>query len=1560
MSDQGFRDSNRFSIRYQLAERNLRRAIPESDSSMHFDLAASALSDDELEMVGGGTPEPGWGFSDILQDLISRDNKTIPTNDLASLQDNLKDLGYLDPDQPTTGEWDPISNAAFRRFESDNYQSVRQGNHPLAAPVLTGLRTLGYVMPASVLSGVLGAAKGIAQQTGETFERAGALGGAAAGGAIGASVGSVLAPFTAGASVGVGAAVGAVVGGIGGFLSDFFGSEEGEDESMDGRFWDALTPFDRNEWGTAKNFFEDLGYVLSASSLIKGGALALGGARAGATAIGAAQAEGAGLAEALFAKQGAATPGWFARITASAMKPVSSGAGETWLKWAAEKGLNAQMSRPLLHAANETFSGLATINVGSRLAGGLGSGEKDTTIERAFKTVPDWADGPEVELPGMGKVNLLDNTLGWVMFSSKFLPLKEGELRNAAQVALTKPVSDMFTLKAGRAAKDYIESGVALKPYVNLVQKHGGTVGDARVAARAMLGSTAEEQIATDMWLRLDYWAKRTAGEAMLNQRGEQAFLAEDFARVSDEALAEAEQAVIHAVESGDQAALSSMLAPSHQDFGSYAAYLEGLEGIGSPLERMGHLKEGHQIIRSLNESWEVGTLNATIYKGLTDTTTKPFGRQTSGELKTWRANKNARQKEVERAEKRLARTSLGSPERERLERRLAEAKAQLEEIKAAPPETKTFKRDKDFTFTIARKYETPDASIANPGHHGYSTEQDILELGKEYDRQRQLLKASYDTRNTSEEAFNQYVTHQKKWDDFVQDLEWRGLLKPDEAVKLKVPDPNPRVSQRLERIAPNHGKRVKVEDDGLTFRLDELGYQVIATRRNHVLFDQMDKVREALKVTGVGEYTRRAAFFETLGMSPFLHEDRSLFKLRIGNEESELQQVMAENGMKMTGRQAGRKLHDKLNTVNHETDDAHHVIAGPLSIKQGDEALLKRTSVFRSDTRQLKLDEISDALHLDSFDHIDADKVSQEVYDALKRGASLGGETSWRHPIESAQMLGKAIRVNGLPGFSDWMRTFHTTNSKLGKPIVGAAVGGTLGYYDSGWDGALKGGALGAIGGAGWRQLVKMRHPKGSYGYLPDRLHNLNMALRYTLSPAFDAGRYMEQNIIGATYGLPAVFRPKAYITKKYGADAWDEALDLLDRVNGTKGLMRVVDDTDRRMFQRGVLGYSPRYHEAAKAFMLYKQGKSLSEIEQIVSKLERYGMGRTAAEKSVNFIFFPFSFQKKLAMTLGNAVIQAPARALLVHEGIRRFYELDKNLQETPGSKDSLGARIGDFLERHAPLVQQLSRLNNLAYGISPGRFFLEGVGDHRTDAGGAAQVLTSVFVPSGAATPIAQMMGGVGDKMVHFFTPIAVTGEDMDSMSDLLSRYVPAVKDLFDPNYGIFSAVAEQATAIREGATPYVQLQDYLTEKRMKKDDLEPMALALGYSSVDGLFASDVGQTFKAKYDAQVAELNKRYPTGFAMATEFTNTSALNKQALVDLAERPDRSEAEDAILEIAQIQNTYSILTQITGLPISASRAVRKRATEFVGNRRFVELWDMLYASDFGPLRMTVAA
>jgi len=523
-----------------------------------------------------------------------------------------------------------------------------------------------------------------------------------------------------------------------------------------------------------------------------------------------------------------------------------------------------------------------------------------------------------------------------------------------------------------------------------------------------------------------------------------------------------------------------------------------------------------------------------------------------------------------------------------------------------------------------------------------------------------------------------------------------------------------------------------------------------------------------------------------------------------------------------------------------------------------------------------------------------------------------------------------------------------------VGGAILGATEGAITG--DQGWEDTLKGALYGAGVGLGVRAGVRK-----SYGYLPDALANLNMTLRYTMSFTFDLGRHMEQRMIaGMKYGLPSFGEPTKYLMKNEwkspfrngtvtGDVAVADANRFYDELNGTN-YFAALQEFEQRNFQRGLLGFAPREYEVAQAFQMYQRGWSKEMIHERVAELGRYGLSRTNFERSVNFVFFPFSFQKKLLGTIRDFIFQAPGRNLLIHEGLRRYH-------------DSLvDDQFHSLIEDRLPLLEQLWMVNNLAFGASLGRFFMEGMDDRRTRVGQAAQILSSFFVPSGAATPLQQAFGAAGDLSVGAFTPVVITGESLsraggiDGLDDIVRRYVPFIREV--EKWAQTLNDQKVAALSPQHLTPYSQMQEYFEGRDAIEGQYDTLATAMGYSTVDGFLDSPMGMMFKAQVERDTENLRNQYPEGWALTTQFENQDAIDAAALQDLARKPDKTDGEEAFLELMNRQASLQKMTE--WLPeemadMMEGSAIRSYALRWVNDARFAELYDRFMTRTYGPIR-----
>lgn len=1524
----------------RLRAANKARDLP---ASARVDLALDDnLNDDHREDIAsnfGGDEygKSGWGISEVIDELMTRSPQTVKVDSVAEMQRKLIEQGYASRDAEVDGVWSPFWSANARRWDRDNYDEHLSGKHIGSTPFQTALRHLGYMMPSGVWTGMVGAARGLVEQAGESVTRVGALGGAAAGAAIGTAI-----------VPGAGTLIGGALGGIAGFVGDIVDDSDEEGEGDSG-FLDALTPFEEySSNGGFKKFAEDLGFVIAAASMIRGGAMAGSAIKGGSVAMGNVQGaavKSMGLREAL--QSGAAQQGLISRGAASLVGKVSKEGAEGMTNWVARHGILAQSSRPLIKTINGTFTGLAAGQYGARLGGGLGSDKEDTAIEEAIRNT--------AELPGGEAID----TFAILLNPTQFLPFKAG--RTASRIADVMDEGRLFAYDI--AFDERVAAGG--KRFLSRAQR--------RREILTRLGNGDPTDTATiaanDFRLRVDFGIDTKAHIAASKQAAE----GTSFQSTYQKYRAKYKKEVLDEWDEGGPGEITNdLLSYSIGAEGeamkgptAFAGWLKNMEGTGSGLDRLGtqvkaerllegvmsDVEEGRRAISYGDEAAEGGV----AVKTRVDKIANP-----DYELKEIELNQK-----LDRMEK-MRSTLVDHPDFDKTAAQLAAMEGEVNALKGQLEEMPQF-------ITSKRELNLLPANApdAERGILGTTTDKVLDDVLTRWERaQEEFLTKHYLAREfPTQEAVLAARTARDEARDLLTEAQSRGLINQETfrtaweglgaTGKAVDEDALGKVWGSISSWKAVVPKEVTVPDE-IADELATLGKVAVASGEDVI---RQSDIQKKFVANNLDMFAEKASLMETvsyyassIGLSPTLHTNNALFKFRRANQGAEVHQSLLDDGVPLTGKQAMKRLADFMDDFNHGEGV---VTFGPLSFAQREGGKV-RPHLPLLDTRQIKPQDIVNALDLDK---LAADKnvedIAMNVYSALKRGAALGGDVDFRHPLDSARMLAKSLRVDGMPGFVDFMRTFSLNDPKGAAVAVGAYTG-AMSEKEDGWLDALKGAAIGggagAVAGAGLKRL-----PKSHYAYLPDQLHRASMALRYTFSVAFDAGRYMEQASLGtARENLPFVLRKDRFIQKREwevpgvgkldGDEAWEYAKNLRDQIRGGGRQFELMDEVDRRMFQHGILGYAPRNQEAANAFLIHVRNPKLShaQLEERITMLEGYGIGRRNVEKTANFFFFPFSFSKKMLTSLGDAVLQAPARAFLIHQGFKQFHEM------------GLDDKAGDFIEKYIPIANQLKRLNNLAYGVGPGRFFLQGYSDdeqtQHTDLGRAAFSLSQLFVPSGANTPLAQLFSGLGDSAVHLFSPVVVTDETkMEEVLDNVTRFAPAFKDI--ANFA--SGLKAQGEAITEGGDPYYQEQHYYDEKRLLEQEFLPTAKAFGYQTVAGFLESPVGMAMAADYETRKAEIESKFPLGARRAQEITATSNINDLMLDKLRRKEDRSTAEEQILRLAEIESQSKAMAEMTGLSANdflsvTQQNIRQEAEKLSTNKEFLSYYSRFFEPVYGPL------
>lgn len=269
----------------------------------------------------------------------------------------------------------------------------------------------------------------------------------------------------------------------------------------------------------------------------------------------------------------------------------------------------------------------------------------------------------------------------------------------------------------------------------------------------------------------------------------------------------------------------------------------------------------------------------------------------------------------------------------------------------------------------------------------------------------------------------------------------------------------------------------------------------------------------------------------------------------------------------------------------------------------------------------------------------------------------------------------------------------------------------------------------------------------------LPDKLIRARDNWRFAMNPMFSVRRVVKTNVKMVADGVQASHNPVRWMAER---GAYDEAHTLLDSISGIqKGHYEYLDEAQRYIDQHDMWGiYNPRSYKAMYAWQKKQQGFSDEEIRQGLNRVFDYGgrgeQGRTAAERTANVFFFPFSFEKTLLRSVGGYLLDHQAQALVLDQALDSYRQFSAAHPNSP--------LTSKWIDKHAPVLNEALRLNAFAHGISPGEF------------GGINRPILNAFMPQHWAT-------------------------SKDSMKTL-ERFVPAISDL----HRIMGEINAQQSVIR----------------------------------------------------------------------------------------------------------------------------------------------------------------
>lgn len=487
-------------------------------------------------------------------------------------------------------------------------------------------------------------------------------------------------------------------------------------------------------------------------------------------------------------------------------------------------------------------------------------------------------------------------------------------------------------------------------------------------------------------------------------------------------------------------------------------------------------------------------------------------------------------------------------------------------------------------------------------------------------------------------------------------------------------------------------------------------------------------------------------------------------------------------------------------------------------------------------------------------------------------------------------------------------------------------------------------------------------------YAYLADNLAYVRDYARFTLSPIFDASRYTEGTMLAQIAELPDGVTLRAnqsptgwrkMVAKELRAGGMDAEAARKSAMDQWKTLtlefsaaargdfeFDTLEDTSRWFNSVGILGYNPTEWMASTFGHLRRSGVDPEQAYDTVRKMYTYGTtGRSAAELSMNFVFFPFSFQKKALGHLSQHLAKDMSRAVFLHDSLKTYEILNEKYDLESVWRD------------HLPALEKLNRFNLFAYGISPG------------ELGGQNRPLIDAFT----STPAAD---GITTPVMNLFLPQAVEIKTKDQLVDLQSltrRLAPVindvgamVEDLQSQQHVLFGGSWRTKEAeITRGYEQYNELRSSV-DQVLKSNGVEAGWRAL--NRLDSPAAQRL-QAYVAQERARIARENPEWER--SKADTVANRVFLNQERenrINAALSGQNWSKSDTALLELSNLEAEIERSLSEYGISLSSNPddvppevwlSFRARATELVKEYPgFERDWIKFFRSTWGPLEKLV--
>lgn len=468
-----------------------------------------------------------------------------------------------------------------------------------------------------------------------------------------------------------------------------------------------------------------------------------------------------------------------------------------------------------------------------------------------------------------------------------------------------------------------------------------------------------------------------------------------------------------------------------------------------------------------------------------------------------------------------------------------------------------------------------------------------------------------------------------------------------------------------------------------------------------------------------------------------------------------------------------------------------------------------------------------------------------------------------------------------------------------------------------------------------------------GEYSRLGDKARHLRDLYRFSLSPVWDIQRYTEGAALAATTDLgvnaagkrivlPVTTRPMRRAMQDTGMSK-EEIVTRFKQASRGYFDIDAVESAQKWSHEVGIMGYNPTEWMAATHAQLVRQGLSADDAATKALEIYTYGVkGRSAAELSVNFVFFPFSFQKKYLGNMAKFLSQDMGRTVMLHDSLKMWndlyerYDLEKEFRE------------------HVPMMNQMRKINALAFGISPGEF------------GGINRPIYELVHRLPAVNE-------VHDAIVNTFLPQGLQIDTQSTWRDLqphVKRMLPVWRDAQD----MYEDLQEQHNVMVSPThqTTAVAAEQGWNEWRKINEEINSYATALG-TTYGGIMQNEDYGFIKSQIERKRAVVMQKYPE-FVESRQAAAQRAIEKQdeikRIVSDPSGPDEVAMQDFNNYVEQYRDVMALsgidLTDdIDAVPAFVFDALRRRAIS-LGQQSpgFNRLYRIYYSGIFGPIEYQV--